>query len=135
MSDILVFVPGLLGTELHDHEGKVWPGSLLDGVLGFDDAHFARLLQPMLEVGPIVEWAGGVVNIYAKWMKAFRNLRRKGVPVFSDAADPSTLYTAPYDWRLPLETSAKERLAPIIKLIHSNHGTGVNIHIVAHSLG
>lgn len=135
MKDVLVFVPGLLGTELHDDEGKVWPGSLFNGLLGFDDAHFTRLMKPKLTVGPIIEWAAGVVNIYGKWVTAFRSLRRKGVPLFSDAANPATLYMVPYDWRLSLETSAAERLAPVIKAIGTKFGPNVNIHIVAHSLG
>ncbi len=135
MKDVLVFVPGLLGTELHDAEGKVWPGSLFNGLLGFDDAHFARLMKPNLTVGPIIEWAAGVVNIYGKWMTAFRSLRRNGVPLFSDAANPATLYTVPYDWRLSLESSAAERLAPVIKTISTKFGPDVGIHIVAHSLG
>ena len=58
MPDVLVFVPGLLGSELYDDQGKVWPGSLI-GVFGFDDEHFRRLLAPNLRVGGLVEMVGG----------------------------------------------------------------------------
>jgi phospholipase A1 len=136
MTEILVFIPGLLGSELHDDQGKIWPGSLLDGALGFNDAQFKRLMEPNLKAPKIVEWAGGVVNIYGRWMDTFRSIRKMGDPLFSDDnADGPTLYTVPYDWRISLETSAKDKLAPVIQRIAAKHGAGATIHLVAHSLG
>lgn len=135
MTEVLLFVPGLLGSELYDTEGKIWPGSLFQGVVGFDQEHFERLLEPNLTVGGIVQTAGGLIDIYRKWLKAFRSLRVKSKPLFSDAVSPPTLYTAPYDWRLDIASTAQTVIAAAIDRIHADHGGGVSIHIVAHSLG
>jgi phospholipase A1 len=135
--DILVFVPGLLGTELSDAQGKIWPGSLLSGVLGFSDDQFNRLMAQDLKVGGIIEKAAGIIDIYGRWLDAFRSLARGGKLLFADrpATGKPTLYTAPYDWRLAIERSAEERLLPVLKRVHSDWGGQAQIHIVAHSLG
>lgn len=135
MKDVLLFVPGLLGTELFDAQGKIWPGSLFQGVVGFDQKHFERLLEPNLTVGDIVQTAGGLIDIYRKWIKAFRSLRVKSTPLFSDETNPPTLYTAPYDWRLDIASTAETVISTAIEKIHSAHNGSVRIHIVAHSLG
>jgi hypothetical protein len=135
LQDVLVFVPGLLGSELYDSEGKVWPGSLIGGVFGFDDEHFRRLLAPNLSVGGLVETVGGIVDIYRRWLRAFRALTRNDRQLFSDSSNPPSLYTVAYDWRLALEDSAAGRLAPVILKARSDWGEDVHIHLVAHSLG
>src|SRR6478609_5009180 len=114
LRDVLVFVPGLLGSELYDSQGKVWPGSLIGGVFGFDDEHFQRLLAPSLRVGGLVETVGGIVDIYRRWLRAFRALTRHNRQLFSDSSNPPSLYTVPFDWRLALEDSAADQLAPVI---------------------
>jgi lecithin:cholesterol acyltransferase len=135
LQDILVFVPGLLGSELYDSQGKVWPGSLIGGVFGFDDDHFRRLLAPNLTVGGLVETVGGLVDIYRRWLRAFRALTRHNKQLFSDSCNPPSLYTVPFDWRLALEDSAADQLAPVIRKARSDWGENVHIHLVAHSLG
>ncbi|MGY8666210.1 hypothetical protein Q3C01_28205 [Bradyrhizobium sp. UFLA05-109] len=135
MNKVLLFIPGLLGSELLDDDGMVWPGSLYNGIVGFDEKRFQRLLNPKLKVGGIIEKVGYVVDIYAQWLKAFARLRNKrnGQPLFSEAG--KTLYTAPYDWRIDLTKSAEERLAPSISKINADWDGKAEIHIVAHSLG
>jgi hypothetical protein len=135
MTKVLLFVPGLLGSELLDDEGMVWPGSLYNGIVGFDEARFQRLLNPKLTVGGIIEKVGYVVDIYAQWLKAFSRLRNKKnhQPLFSEGA--KTLYTAPYDWRIDLTKSSEEQLAPKIRQINLDWNGKAEIHIVAHSLG
>jgi hypothetical protein len=83
LQDVLVFVPGLLGSELY---GKVWPGSFIGGVFGFDEGHFRRLLAPNLRVGGFVETVGGIVDIYRRWLRAF---------AYSPALGGSSFLTAP----------------------------------------
>jgi phospholipase A1 len=135
--DVLVFVPGLLGSELWVGDDKIWPGSLWQGGFGFDDAHFQRLMNPNLEPRRIIESAAGVMDIYGKWLRAFRAMKSRGAPasMFSDSTNPPTLYTAPYDWRISLMRSAEERLAPVLAKAKADWGSQVAIHIVAHSLG
>ncbi|KJC34762.1 hypothetical protein [Bradyrhizobium sp. LTSP857] len=135
MTKVLLFVPGLLGSELLDDEGMVWPGSLYNGIVGFDEARFQRLLNPKLTLGEVIGKVGYVVDIYAQWLKAFSRLRNKKnrQAMFSDA--DKTLYTAPYDWRIDLTKSAEERLAPKIREIDADWNGKAEIHIVAHSMG
>jgi phospholipase A1 len=135
MSDVLLFVPGLLGSELIDDEGKVWPGSLWNGIVGFSEERFLRLLELDLKVGGIVEKAAGIVDIYAQWIWAFSHLRRGGKTLFSRTSNPPTLYTAPYDWRLDVADAAQASLAPVLRQIHQHWGANAEIHIVAHSFG
>lgn len=135
MTDVLLFVPGLLGSELNDDEGKVWPGSLWQGVVGFDDAHFKRLLKPNLKVGGIVETAAGVVNIYARWIRAFTHLIRDNALLFPREHNPPKLYTAPYDWRIDVAQAVQVSLVPVLRRIHQDWGNNAKIHIVAHSFG
>lgn len=135
MTTVLLFVPGLMGSELLDNQGKVWPGSLFQGVLGFDEEHFQRLLAKNLSVGGVVERAAGIINIYGKWLDAFEKLTLNGKKLFSRNTNPKTLYTAPYDWRLDLMETADISLASVIDRIHADHGGQLELHIVAHSLG
>ena len=119
MRDVLVFVPGLLGSELYDSQGKVWPGSSSAGVFGFDDEHFRRLLAPSLRVGGLVETVGGIVGVYRRWLRAFRALTYYNRQLFSDSSNPPSLYTVPADWRLALD-SAADKLAPVIRKARSS---------------
>jgi hypothetical protein len=91
MTSVLLFVPGLMGSELLDDQGTVWPGSLFKGIVGFDEARFKRLLNPALKVGGIIEKVGYIVDIYAQWIKAFSSLSRSGQLLFSRTAQPPTL--------------------------------------------
>jgi hypothetical protein len=135
MTSVLLFVPGLMGSELLDDQGTVWPGSLFKGTVGFDEARFKRLLNPALKVGGIIEKVGYIVDIYAQWIKAFSSLSRSGQLLFSRTAQPPTLYVAPYDWRLDLRGSAKTHLAPVVRRINEEWKGKAEIHIIAHSLG
>ena len=51
---VLVFVPGTIGSELFDAQGRVWPGSLLEALTKFDNQKFQRLLAPNLKPGRLV---------------------------------------------------------------------------------
>jgi hypothetical protein len=135
MTKVLLFVPGLLGSELIDDEGLVWPGSLLNGIVGFNEERFQRLLNPELRVGDVIGRVGFLVDIYAQWLKAFSRLRRENGFMFSAQTNPPTLYTAPYDWRIDLAVSAEQRLATMIRKIDADWNGRAEIHIVAHSLG
>ena len=135
MTNVLLFVPGLLGSELSDDEGKVWPGSLWNGIVGFSEERFQRLLKPNLKVGGIVERAAGVIDIYAQWIWALTHLRRAGNLLFSRTSNPPTLYTAPYDWRLEVADAVRVSFAPVLRQIHQDWGANAQIHIIAHSFG
>jgi pimeloyl-ACP methyl ester carboxylesterase len=105
MKDVLIFVPGLLGSELYDN------------------------------VGGIVERAAGFFDIYGRWLNTFRALTRRGQQLFDDRSDPPSLYTVPYDWRIAIEDSCRDKLAPLIRKARQDWGDQVAIHLIAHSLG
>jgi pimeloyl-ACP methyl ester carboxylesterase len=136
MTDVLIFVPGLLGSELWDANGKVWPGSLKDGLFGFDDERFARLCADGLEPRDIVRKAAGIIDIYDCWIQTFERLRSKetGGPLFEERATKPTLIAVPYDWRKPNERAADAVAAALRKAVE-DHGDGVQIHLAAHSMG
>jgi hypothetical protein len=136
MTDVLLFVPGIMGSELWDGEGKVWPGSLTDGLFGYSDAKFERLCSTDLEPRDIIRQAAGVVEVYEPWIKILSSLRPRGVhgSMFSEGGPKPTLICVPFDWRKPVEEAA-ERLAKAVTRAHELHGDDAVIHIAAHSLG
>jgi hypothetical protein len=135
MTDVLVFVPGLLGSELYDGDEKIWPGSGWAAIRGFSNAEFKRLMKPDLKARDIIRTAiGGLLSVYGDWIRHFENMRRlsdNGL-MFSEAA--GTLVTVPYDWRKSCELGSEE-LAKVLEKVQKSHGTNAEIHIVAHSLG
>lgn len=134
MTDVLVFLPGLLGSELYDGQTKVWPGSLMDGVFGFSDEEFALLLKDDLEPRSIIETAAGVVDIYGSWVKHFESMRRRADNSRMFRRDDRTLVLVPYDWRKSIAMAA-ELLAKAVEQSVQHHGSDTKIHIAAHSLG
>jgi len=136
-TEILVFVPGTLGSELWDGQNRIWPGSLLEAVTGFSDQKFARLLQQDLEPRDIVRTAaGGLIGIYRDWIKAFEAIVRGDRPLFRETAGnglPKTLHAFPYDWRVDLERTA-DALAEFLDAIVANT-SDVDLKLVCHSQG
>lgn len=134
MTDVLVFLPGIMGSELHDAEGRVWPGTLIDGVFKFSDKRFERLLADDLEPRDIIREVGGVVKVYEPWIEALESMRSRetGAALFSEAA--KSLRVVPYDWRKSASLAA-ERLAVAVDEVRQSHGADAQIHIAAHSLG
>lgn len=135
--EILVFIPGILGSELWDGQGRIWPGSLVDALTGFSDKDFQRLLKPGLEPRDILrDAAGGLVGVYRPWIKAFESVRRGGRQLFvekpTDGA-AKTLYPFAYDWRQDLRDTAN-KLADLLDEIVAKHGD-VDLKMVCHSMG
>lgn len=135
MKEYLVFVPGLLGSELYDGETKVWPGSGWNAVRGFSEDHFQRLLKPDLEARDIVRNAiGGFVDIYGDWISRFESLR--SASDFSRLFDEKsgTLRVVPYDWRKPIQDAA-QRLSSVVDEIAAQDTDSPAINLICHSQG
>lgn len=134
MTDVLVFLPGIMGSELHDAAGRVWPGTLVDGVFKFSDERFQRLLADDLKPLDIIREVGGVVKVYEPWIEALESMksRETGTALFSEKA--RTLRVVPYDWRKSASLAAA-RLAATLDEVLQIHGKDTQIHIAAHSLG
>lgn len=136
MTEVLIFVPGILGSELVDDEGLVWPGNLKDGVFGFSRARFERLLAADLRTGGVIRKVAGTFDVYGSWLRSFERLRSResGTALFTEAGELPTLLTVPYDWRRSVE-DASAILACAVERAMTLHGSDVAIHIAAHSMG
>lgn len=136
-TDILVFIPGILGSELWDGADRIWPGSVWEAIRGFDEAKFQRLLKPGLTPRDILrEAAGGLVGVYRQWIKAFESIRRGGAQLFVEeptGGATKTLYPFPYDWRQDLRKTA-DRLADFLDGIVATQDDA-NLKLVCHSMG
>lgn len=136
-TEILVFIPGTLGSELWDGANKVWPGSTWEAIKGFSDTRFQQLLKPGLTPRDIVRSAaGGFIGIYNNWIEAFEAITRGGQRLFREDPGPGktkTLYTFPYDWRLDLTVTAKP-LADLLDSIVAKVADA-DIKLVCHSMG
>lgn len=136
MKQVLVFVPGLMGSELWDADGKLWPGNAKDWAFGYDDAKFTRLCASDLQPRDIVRSAVGIVDIYGGWIRAFSKLSdyQTHEPLFVEGGNVPTLFTVPYDWRKSITVGAAA-LSNVIACVVDLHGAEVEIHLVAHSMG
>lgn len=135
MTDVLVFVPGLMGSELWLGNDKVWPGSGWDAVAGFSQKEFERLMREDLEPRAILRKAvGGFLEIYEEWIARFERLRsiEDNRRLFQE--QEGTLVTVPYDWRKPI-AGAADLLANALDKVVIEKGQAVKILLVAHSMG
>jgi phospholipase A1 len=136
-TEILAFIPGILGSELWDGDDRIWPGSLWEAIRGFDEEKFQRLLKPGLVPRDILrEAAGGLVGVYRPWIKAFESIRRGGTQPFVEnpaGGAAKTLHPFPYDWRQDLRQTA-DRLADFLDDIVATQADA-DLKLVCHSMG
>jgi phospholipase A1 len=131
MTDVLVFVPGGLGSDLWDGDEQIWPPTdIVWALSGYDEKRFKRLLKADLTPKRIVEQVL-VVSVYSGWIKVFEGLRKNNRPLFSRA--DKTLRTVPYDWRKSVALAAGRLEREVTDILASKPNAA--IHIVAHSLG
>jgi phospholipase A1 len=136
-TEILVFIPGTIGSELWDGDNRVWPGTTWEAIKGFSDARFQQLCKPALTARDIVRSAaGGFIAVYSSWIEAFESISRDGHRLFVEkpiGGATQTLYVFPYDWRVDLTvTSAKlaDRLDAIVGKV-----ADADLKLVCHSMG
>jgi|GEM_PF-4263275 len=130
----VLIVPGILGTELKDDSGLIWPnlsGLVLDPDDGFMDSlrmdSDGKPLNSSVKPGAILskidyafgtfDYADGLIN---QFISAGYSLN-------------DNLYVFPYDWRLSIAENAFE-LGSAINAILSKTGA-LKLNVVAHSLG
>lgn len=118
MLDIaIVFVPGIIGTELTYQGDLIWPGTLLE-MLG-PYKRMAQLTSTATMPGKIIKQYTPFYSVYNRILEHLNTVL------------PGRIYECPYDWRLPNEESAK-RLRDKVQEASQGHK---NIAIVAHSMG
>ncbi|MEP6622356.1 MAG: hypothetical protein ABJE47_23740, partial [bacterium] len=122
---VVVFVPGILGTQLTLDGEVVWPGTVLEYVRGYD--RMDQLLDNRTVAGDIIRSFGPM----KQYVTLVDDLARCG---YSEVVSPRTLYVLGYDWRKDNSMSASllaDQLDEVVRI----HGAAVNIGVVAHSMG
>jgi pimeloyl-ACP methyl ester carboxylesterase len=121
---VLVFVPGTMGTQLHNAAGEeLWPPKPAETQLGYK--RMDKLLADDVTHGDIIQKVL-CFDFYGSVFQAFQDL--KYLP-----GDPTQrLIAFPYDWRLDLEGTSQRLAAELDKL---NNEPVEEIHLVAHSMG
>lgn len=121
----VVFIPGIMGTELITAGGeKVWPPTPTETVLGYKRAD--KLLDPTTRPGEIIQSVASCFNVYGSILREIQTLG------FTPTSATKRLYAFPYDWRLDLELSAAA-LAKALDRVHADGAT--EIFLIAHSMG
>ena len=136
MTQVMIFVPGLMGSELWDDAGKLWPGNAKDWAFGYSDEKFDRLCADDLATPDIVREAVGIVDIYGRWIDAFGSLRSQNddAPLFVETGHKPTLIAVPYDWRKSIAVGAVA-VANAVERAFALHGPTAELHLAAHSMG
>jgi phospholipase A1 len=113
----IFFVPGILGSELFLGD-KIWPPSLCEV---HSDAEVAKLLDPGVTVGHVIDKVGLVFPMYSTIMTALADIA---------AATHSQYEPWPYDWRKDLVDTC----IAFAKLLDGT-ADGDEIVLIAHSMG
>jgi phospholipase A1 len=113
----VVFVPGIIGTELTYQDDLIWPGTLLEMVGPYK--RMAQLTSTATVARNIIKQYTPFYSVYTRILDHL------------NAILPGRVYECPYDWRLSNEESAK-RLRDKVEEAAQKHS---NIAIVAHSMG
>lgn len=125
MTQAVVLVPGIMGSELKKGGEVIWPGNPLE--LWFPYSHMDELLDPATEVGDIIrsvsisEQYGALVDSLGSWG-------------YVENGERPTLVVFPYDWRKDNQLAAR-KLADEIDTLAGKLGADTDISIVAHSMG
>lgn len=125
MTQAVVFVPGIMGSELKKGGKVIWPGSPLELWLPY--SNMAELLDPDTEVGDIIR----SVSISEQYGALIDSLKSWG---YVEKTITPTLVVVPYDWRKDNKLAA-HKLANEIDTLAEELGADADISIVAHSMG
>ena len=123
MNQLIIFLPGIMGTELYKGDKLVWPGSVLS--LKFPYSMMDDLLDPDLRVGDVIRW----FSVSEQYNALIAKLRQAGY-----SEENHRLLICPYDWRKRNEDAA-EKLALLIAKASEERNGDVEITLIAHSMG
>lgn len=127
MTEVVILLPGIMGSTLLKDGELIWPGSLSELLLPYDK--LPQLMDPDLEVGDIIR----SFSISSQYQSLIDALGNAGFTEKSGDFKP-TLRVCPYDWRKDNRLAA-DRLVQVVKQVRADHGGDVIIHLLAHSMG
>lgn len=123
MTHVAVLVPGIMGSVLAINNEIIWPGPV--GSLIFEYDLMGELMSDQLVAVDCIR----SFSISTQYQALIDDLGTCG---FRET--DSTLVVAPYDWRRS-NAIAAEDLATRLDTIAATHGSGVEISLIAHSMG
>jgi phospholipase A1 len=121
-TEIVVLVPGIMGSILEDDEGVVWPGNLAELFLPY--TKMDRLANPELRPTDVIRDFG----ITSQYSALIKTITKWGF------IEGERLFVCPYDWRKDNLISART-LADLLDKIVQLLGNDIVINLVAHSMG
>ncbi len=126
MTQVAVLVPGIMGSELRLGEEVVWPGPFKSLILAYKKMD--KLMRDDLVAHDVIR---NYTVLSEQYQAAINDLGRCG---FRETDSPPTLFVCAYDWRQSIPRAA-ETLAGKLDEVVAAHGAGVEISLVAHSMG
>jgi pimeloyl-ACP methyl ester carboxylesterase len=123
MTKLIIFLPGLMGSQLFKGTDLIWPGPFLSLFSPYKLMN--ELLDPDLRVGDIIR-SFSISEQYGSL------IAKLGQADFTE--QNGRLRVFPYDWRKRNEDAA-EGLAKLIEKIAAEHNSEVEITLLAHSMG
>ncbi|WP_292530703.1 hypothetical protein [Methylocystis sp.] len=122
--EALIFVPGIMGTELIASNGdKLWPPTPEETIFGYRRVN--ELLKEDVQHGDIIQTVS-CFDVYAPLFDQFNALG------FVPNGEKMRRYPFPYDWRQDLDLTAK-KLAGLLERVDQAGASA--LHLVAHSMG
>jgi len=123
--EIVLFVPGILGSKLATPEGQeVWPPTPFEALRGYRRTE--ELKRPDLMPTGIVERV--CIDVYGSLLDALEVLG------YTENGAQHRLIRYAYDWRRDLVELADE-LGHLLDQLVAEHGADVEIKLVCHSMG
>jgi hypothetical protein len=122
--EVLVFIPGIMGSELLTPGGEtVWPPTPLEVVGGYHRTD--KLVRPDLVAGGVIRSV--CIDVYAPLLDAMNEAG------YGDDGE-RRLRPHPYDWRRDLAVLSDELDTALSSLVQT-HGPDVQLKLVCHSMG
>ncbi|HYG10131.1 MAG TPA: alpha/beta fold hydrolase [Pyrinomonadaceae bacterium] len=133
MTRVVILVPGIMGSvlELRHAGGQsevIWPGPFSSLIFAYNKMN--ELLIPELEATDLIRR----FSISNQYQQIIDDLGKCGFREKGQGGKPPTLFACPYDWRKD-NALAAETLAAKIDGAVAQHGAGVEVTLVGHSMG
>lgn len=128
MTQAAIVIPGIMGSVLTRNGKVIWPGSAAEILLPY--SHFDDLKKLDVEAVDVIRTVS-ISNVYLSLLDDLEacDFREK-----AEADVPQTLFLCPYDWRRD-NALAAERLAELVEHVSGRFPDGVEITLIAHSMG
>lgn len=110
MSEVVIFLPGIMGSELWNGGQMIWPGAVSELLFPYDK--MKQLLDPNTTVGDIIR-SVSLSSQYDSLIDAFATCG------FREGDQPPTLAVCPYDWRKDNALAAEVLAAKVIECMAS----------------